>query len=144
MWSKTSFMGLKLDMSKAYDRVKWSFLKAAMLKMGFDTIWVQLVMVCVKSVQYSVIVNVSPVGNILPTRGIRQGDPISLHLFLLCAEVLSSLLTQAESEGIIIGVPTSPKGPRISHLFFADDIILFCKSNSVEWRRLLKTQGSMR
>jgi len=66
----------------------------------------------------------------------------SLHIFFfICVEVLSSLLTQAEQTGIITGVPTSPKGPKISHLFFADDSILFCKSDSVEWRRLLKILG---
>jgi len=141
MWSKMGFMGLKLDMSKAYDRVEWGFLESAMLRMGFETKWVQLIMVCVRSAHYSVLVNGNPVGDIRLSKGIRQGDPISPYLFLICAEVLSSLLTQAEQKGIITGVPTSPKGPKISHLFFADDSILFCKSNSVEWRWLLKILG---
>ncbi|XP_062162097.1 uncharacterized protein LOC133869155 [Alnus glutinosa] len=141
MWSKMGFMGLKLDMSKAYDKVEWGFLESAMLRMGFETKWVHLIMACVRSVHYSVLVNGNLVGDIRPSRGIRQGDPISPYLFLICAEVLSSLLTQAEQKGIITGVPTSPKGPKISHLFFADDSILFCKSNYVEWRRLLKILG---
>jgi hypothetical protein len=141
MGSKTGFMGLKLDLSKAYDRVEWSFLEAAMLKMGFTVKWVQLVMTCVSSVQYAVLVNGHPGEPFSPSRGLRQGDPISPYLFLLFAEVLSSLLSQAESKGIISGVPTSPKGPKISHLFFVDDCIIFCKSNSVEWRRVLRILG---
>jgi len=55
MWSKVGFMSFKLDMSKAYDRVKWSFLEAAMLKLGFVDRWVQLIMACVRSVSYSVL-----------------------------------------------------------------------------------------
>jgi hypothetical protein len=46
------------------------------------------------------------------------------------------MITQAEAKGVITGVPTSLKGPRLSHLFFANDSLLFCKANSVEWRRL--------
>jgi hypothetical protein len=113
-------------------------LKAVLLKMGFTVKWVQLVMTCVSTVQYAVLVNGNPREPFSPSRGLCQGDPISPYLFLFCAEVLSSLLSQAESKGIISGVPTSPKGPKISHLFFADDYIIFCKSNHVEWKRILR------
>jgi hypothetical protein len=78
------------------------------------------------------------VGNIKPSRGIKQGDPLSPYLFLLCAEALSSMLIRAECTGVITKVPTSKNGPRLSHLFFADENLLFCKANSVEWRRLTK------
>ena len=68
----------------------------------------------------------------------RQGDPLSPYLFLLCAEALSSMLSKVERTGVITRVPTSKKGLRLSHLFFADDSLLFCKANSMEWRRLTK------
>jgi hypothetical protein len=138
MWSKVGFMGIKLDMSKAYDRVEWGFLEEVMKKMGFPNRWINWVMECVRSVTYSIIVNGQPVGHIKPMRGLRQGDPISPYLFLICAEALSAMLNQAEVRGVISGVPTSKRGPKISHLFFADDSLLFCKANSVEWRRLTK------
>lgn len=95
-------------------------------------------MECVRIVSYAFLVNGQPVGNIRPSRGIRQGDPLSPYLFILCAEALSSLITQAIQKGVIIGVPTSKNGPRLSHLFFVDDSLLFCKANSVEWRRLMR------
>jgi hypothetical protein len=71
MWSKVGFLGMKLDMSKAYDSVEWVFLETVMKKLGFEDRWVRLVMSCVRSVSYSVVVNGHPVGNILPSRGIR-------------------------------------------------------------------------
>jgi len=128
-------------MSKAYDWVDWVFLEAIMIRLGFDERWIHLVMSCVRSVQYSMVVNGNLVGNIYPTRGIRHGDPISPYLFIICADALSSLIYRAVDTGIITGVPTSPSGPRLSHLFFADDSLLFCKANLVEWRRLMRILG---
>ena len=71
MWSKVGFMGIKLDMSKAYDRVKWEFLEADMGKMGFSKRWTRLIMECVCTVTYSIMVNGQAVGRIKSSRGIR-------------------------------------------------------------------------
>ena len=79
-------MAMKLDMSKAYNRVKWPFLKAAMTKMGFARRWIDLIMECVLTPTYSVLLNGILSGYIKPTRGIHQGDPFSPYLFLICAE----------------------------------------------------------
>jgi hypothetical protein len=95
MGGKNGFMAVKLDMSKAYDRVEWRFLEEVLRRMGFDERWIRLVMMCVTLVHYAVVINGEPRGHITPMRGIRQGDPISPYLFLLCAEVLSSLVTKA-------------------------------------------------
>jgi hypothetical protein len=141
MWSKTRFIGFKLDMSKAYDRVEWVFLEAVMRRLGFTKRWIHLIMGCVRSVSYSIIINGCLVGDIRPSRGIRQGDPISPYLFIIYAEALSALLQQAEKNGVITGVPTSPRGPTLSHLFFVDDSIIFCKANLVEYRRIMRILG---
>jgi hypothetical protein len=137
MWSKTGYMGIKLDMSKAFDRVEWSFLEAVMHKLGFVDAWVRLIMNCV---------NLSVIlwwlmemwwGTLFRREELDKGILFPLYLFILCAEAFSSLLHHAHIKGAISGVPTSKNGPKITHLFFADDSLVFCKENQVEWRRLL-------
>ena len=85
-------MAIKLDMSKAFNRVEWPCLERIMTRLGFHERWISLMMMCIKSVSYSVLLNGEPKGLIRPTRGIRQGDPISPYLFLLCGEGLSAML----------------------------------------------------
>jgi hypothetical protein len=120
-------MALKLDMSKAYDRVEWRYLEEIMKKMGFHQKWIGLMVECISTVSYSILVNGEPHGNIQPSRGLRQGDPLSPYLFLLCAERLHSHIKKAESNGDIQGVSLCRGGPKITHLFFADDKLLFHK-----------------
>ena len=125
---KGGFMALKLDMSKAYDRVEWSFLEATMVKMGFNEKWVALVMSCINSAFYSILVNGVPKGDIRPTRGIRQGDPLSLYLFLICFGALNCQLQLAAGSKAISGFSLCKNGPKITHLFFVDDTLLFCRA----------------
>ncbi|KAL4324280.1 hypothetical protein GQ457_11G002870 [Hibiscus cannabinus] len=93
---------IKLDMEKAYDRVEWFFLSTIMSKLGFDD---------------------------RPSRGLRQGDPLSPYLFLFCTQGLSTLLLKEQREGNIKGVRASQAGPRVNHLLYADDCILFIKNS---------------
>ncbi|KAA3481601.1 reverse transcriptase [Gossypium australe] len=118
-------MAVKLDMSKAYDRVEWSYLKQVMLKMGFAERWVNLAMQCISTVSYTVNINGNRGRHFYPTRGLRQGDPLSPYLFLICSEGLSALIRQAVGAGTFRGVKASRRGPTISHLLFADDSLLF-------------------
>jgi hypothetical protein len=125
---KVGSMALKLDMSKAYDRVEWSYLKRVMEQMGFHSKWVTTIMECITTVSYSILVNGEPHGFIKPSRGLRQGDPLSPYLFLFCAEGLNSLIQKAKHAGDLQGVAISRGGPKITHLFFVDDSLLFCKA----------------
>ena len=132
------YMAIKLDMSKAYDRVDWGFLEEIMRKMDFNERWISLMMVCVKSVTYSVLVNDEPCGMIHPTKGIRQGDPLSPFLFLLCTEGLNGLIKQAERSGDIHGFSLCRRGPKLTHLLFADDSLPFCRATMEECGKVLE------
>ncbi|KAL5552848.1 hypothetical protein UlMin_040249 [Ulmus minor] len=101
-----------------------------MLKLGFSEVWTKKVMACVTLVSYSVLINGAKFGQLFPTRGLRQGDPISPYLFLLCAEGLSSLFHHFEAAGRIQGMRCGRNGPTISHLFFADDSLLFFEAST--------------
>lgn len=125
-------MAIKLDMSNAFDRIEWSCLERIMEKLGFHHRWISLMMMCKKSVSYSVLLNGEPKGLIHLTKGIRQGDPISLYLFLLCSEGLLAMLKREESLGHINGILVCRRAPRISHLLLADDSLIFCRANMIE------------
>ena len=119
-------MALKLDMSKPYDRVEWDFLERAMLYLGFSGRFVATIMSCIKSVSYSILLNGVPDNAIKASRGLRQGDPLSPYLFLVCAIGLQGLIHKAEADGSLRGVSICRNGPCVSHLFFADNSVLFC------------------
>jgi hypothetical protein len=123
---KEGFMPLKLDMSKSYNRVEWAFLEVVMHKLGFNEQWIQILMSCVRTISYSILINGQPYGNITPSQGIRQGDPLSPYFFIICVEAMSSLTHKEAREGRITGVPVFRGCTSIHHLFFPDDSLLFC------------------
>ena len=100
-----------------------------MEKMGFCEKWVSLIMYCISTVSYSILVNGEPNGDIRPSRGIRQGDPLSPYLFLLCSEGLNRLIQKVSSDDLIRSFSLCRVGPRITHLFFANDSLLLCHAN---------------
>lgn len=127
-------VGLKLDVSKAYDRLEWSFLDDMMVKFGFNNIWRDRVMACVRSVSYSFIQDGEVFGEVQPRRGIRQGDPISPYLYILCTEGLSVMLRRHEEVGLIHGCVIARGAPLVSHLLFVDDCYLFLKLHWLKQR----------
>lgn len=98
-------MALRLDMSKAHDRVEWIFLYAVMTKMGFHSKRISLIMRCIYSISYFILINGSSQTTFQATMGIRQGDPLSLYLFILCSEALSALLNQVREKKLITSIP---------------------------------------
>ena len=88
-------VALKLDISKAYDMLRWDYLLGVMVRMGFAPKWVEWMEQCITTVTYSVSVNGELVGPINPMRGSRRGDPLCPYLFIIGAEGLSAFIKQS-------------------------------------------------
>lgn len=82
-------------------------------------------MQCVTTVRYSFLVNGQACGSVSPSRGLRQGDPLSPYLFLLCAEGFLPLLQRKVDQGLLGGVKVCANAPSIHYILFADDSLLF-------------------
>ncbi|XP_037497847.1 secreted RxLR effector protein 78-like [Jatropha curcas] len=95
---------LKIDTSKAYDRVEWEFLQGMMTRLGFSKNFIDLVMTCVTTVEYTILQDGKELSLVNPKRGLRQGCPLSPYLFIMCSKGLSSLLRDIESKGLIHGL----------------------------------------
>ena len=131
-------MALKLDMSKAYDRVERACLEKIMERLRFHPRWRRLMMQSITFVIYSIRINGKQSGQIIPFRGLRQDDSLSPYLFLLCVEGLSALIKKAGFDGTMEGVSVYKGGPSLPHLFFIDDSIIFRKATIEECEALQK------
>ena len=127
--SKVSGVICKLDIEKAYDNKNWEALLKLLKKIGFGEKWCSWIRTCISTVQFSVLVNGSLADFFGSSRGLRQGDPLSLLLFLVMMEVFSRMVKRMEGVGLISGFKANGRGGRgecISNLLFLDDTILFC------------------
>ena len=137
--SQNTHCAYKLDLTKAYDRVEWKFLEGALSKFGFCHKWISWVMTCVRSVRYAVRMNGEILEFFYPSRGLRQGDPLSPYLFLYVAEGLSMALDKQCEDGTITPIKVARGSPVISHLLFADDSLLFFKAPESQALRVKDT-----
>ena len=120
----------KLDVEKAFDHVNWNFLLQMLERSGFSTKWRQLILFCLSTICFSILINGFPCGFFGSTRGLRQGDPLSPLLFVLVMEALGRMLDKAVLEGRMSGFSVGNLEGRsmaVSHLLFADDTLIFCK-----------------
>lgn len=136
---KKGWFAFKIDLEKAYDKLEWDFIRNCMINMGFDEDSVKLVMNCLSTSSSSIIINGKPSPNFLPSRGIRQGDPLSPYIFTLCMEWLSKLIHQECEEGFWTPFTLGRGALSISHLFFADDLILFGEANKGTLESMINT-----
>lgn len=125
-----------MDMHKAYDRVEWDFLMAVMEKMGFGSCWRNVILGCISTASFAILLNGQPGPRFTLSHGLRHGDPLSSYLFMLVSEVLSLLIQQASDRKQIEGVKMGLAGPIISHIFFADDTLIFLKADEKNYRNL--------
>lgn len=100
---KSGWFALKLDFEKAYDRISWEFLNLALQAFNFHPVWIKWITSCVSSSSFQILVNGFPSSTFYPSRGLRQGDPLSPSLFIICLEFLSLLLDTAISNKSLVG-----------------------------------------
>ena len=122
-------MAIKMDLEKAYDRLEWNFIHKVLQAYHFPSKLITLIMSCVSLTSISILFNGSMMDSFQPSWGIRQGDPLSPYLFILCMEYLGSLIDKECIEGDLAPIKASRGNLEISHLFFTDDLILFAKAN---------------
>lgn len=124
------YMAIKIDFEKAYDRLKWSFIKETLGEMNFPLLLTDVIMECVSTTSMRVLWNDEPTQSFTPSRGIRQGDPLSPYLFVMCMERLNQVIEEAILANRWKPIRASRNGPKISNVFFADDIILFAEAST--------------
>ncbi|VFQ76036.1 unnamed protein product [Cuscuta campestris] len=115
---------VKIDMAKAFDNLEWQYLQGVLNKLGFSTHAQNLLMANLKSTFLSILINGSPKGYFQMKRGVKQGDPLSPLLFIIAGEGLSRALNLSMKSSYITNYNTG-RDMMISHLAFADDIIIF-------------------
>jgi len=117
---------IKINFRKAFDSVQWAFLRQLLLLLGFPDRFVHLVMTCVETTSYSVDVNGELFGFFPGKCGVRQGDPLSPYFFITCMEYFTRMLSLV-SQNPLFHFHSKCKPLGITHLSFADDVMLLCR-----------------
>lgn len=132
------FVGAKLDMAKAYDRLEWSFIDAIMTPMNFPRATIKVVMDCISTVTFSIFINGNRIEEFYPERDVRQGDPLSSFLFIVTAEGMCAFLDDAANRNAIRGFKVAKDAPAVTHLCFADDSIIFFRAKDADCTEIAK------
>jgi hypothetical protein len=134
----------KLDIEKAYDHVNWQFLMYLLCRSGFSSKLCNWIGFCISTVQFFILINGCPQGFFASSRGLRQGNPLSLLLFVLIMESLSRLLVHASHERyfseFLVGSDEA-NHLMVSHLLFADDTLIFYNADVVQLEYLRCLHG---
>ncbi|XP_074289279.1 uncharacterized protein LOC141614432 [Silene latifolia] len=128
---------MKIDLKKAYDSVHWDFVEQMLIALNFPTNFIHLVMICVRTASYTLVLNGENFGYFKGANGLRQGDPISLLLFTITMEYLSRILTHVTATMPFKFHPLCSH-LKLSHLMFADDLLLFSKGDTTSIMILLR------
>ncbi|XP_078151441.1 uncharacterized protein LOC144546765 [Carex rostrata] len=116
---------LKLDLSKAFDRMNWDYMRDVLLLYGWPALFTNWVMTCVRSAEYYVILNGHGDGFFRPEAGLRQGCALSPYLFILGMDILSRSLEYLVKGKFIKGVKLAPSAEALTNCLYADDLLVF-------------------
>jgi hypothetical protein len=141
MNGKVGYFAIKVDLAKAYDRTSWQFIYNTLMEVGYPNKWIDVVMTAITSVRTNVKWNGVRADFFNLQRGIRQGDPISPYLFVICMDKLSHLISHEVHVGEWKPMKAGITGPLISHLMFADDLILFAEASAQQLNVVLNILG---
>jgi len=139
MTGKIGYFAIKVDLAKAYDRLSWNFIFRTLLEVGYPKEWVDVVMTSITSVRTNVKWNGERSEYFQPHRGIRQGDPFSLYLFVICMDKLSHSITEGVQARVWKPIRVGRNCPLISHLMFADDLLFFTEATKEKMGVVLNT-----
>ncbi|XP_024986470.1 uncharacterized protein LOC112521707 [Cynara cardunculus var. scolymus] len=131
----------KIDFEKAFDTLSWDFLEDVLRGMRFGAKWRAWIKGCLSSASVAVLINGCPTREFPLRRGVRQGDPLAPLLFILAAETLNIIMSEASRKGIFSGIKLPNSGPELSILQFADDVLImgeWSRSNATNLVRLLR------
>jgi hypothetical protein len=137
MKGKRGAFAIKVDLAKAYDKISWEFIWRILVEINFPEALINVIMHSVTSVMTNVKWNGMRTEFFKPQRGIRQGDPISPYLFVLCMDKLSHIIIKAVEDGNWKGIKAGRSGLMISHLMFADDLLLFGEATETQMKCVL-------
>lgn len=128
------WMAIKVDLEKAYDRLSWEFIKDTLILANLPSSIVALIMDLITSASMQILWNGSRSREFTPSRGIRQGDPFSPYIFVLCMERLAHIINDSLAYGDWKPIQLNSRSPRLSHMFFVDDLVLFaeCSVQQIE------------
>lgn len=123
---------LKVDLSKAFDRMDWNYLESILPLYGFPPRIITWVMACVRSAQFSIVLNGGGNGFFNPECGLRQGCALSPYMFIIGMDLLARSLTYLVQRGSLQGVQLAPTAPPLTNCLYADDLLIFGKATEEE------------
>jgi hypothetical protein len=125
-------MIIKLEFTKDFDIVSWKYMKHILLAFGFQSEWVNWILKLTSTAFFSILVNGTPSKTFTPSRGIRQGDPLSPFLFVIMVEGISRYIKAHINNGNIKGLHLSGINPPVSHSQFIDDTMMLGEATAKE------------
>jgi hypothetical protein len=136
-WDSQSFI-LKLDLAKAFDRLEWNFICAALNRLDFNDAFINLIHACISTSSLAIFVNDEPTTYFHPQRGLRQVSPLSPYLFVIAINELSIRLQEALQNNNLSGITLGEGAPPIHSLLFANDLIL-CGQATLQEAQTIKS-----